>query len=380
MRTAIISDLHLSSLSGADLLRDGEIQEALLTELEGAERLVLLGDAIELRERPLGEAIGLVGPILARIGEAMSGRPVMLIPGNHDHQLAEPLLEGFALGRPRELGLEHAVRPRGPGKAIVDALAPAKVEIRYPGIWLADGIYATHGHYLDCHLRLPRPEALAIGASMRLTGGLPASAGPADYEQALRPIYGLLDGVAGTGVFKRLAGPQHPSLQMWQRINRGRNSGPMSDRLIARAAFPAAVRTLSRLLRIDFEPDLTPGAVARLGLEAMRTTAERLDIGADDVLFSHTHNAGPAAGDEARWSIRNGVRLHNTGSWCFSRAVCATAEGAPLFWPGTVTWLEDGGGLRRVGLLDDRSFDDLVAAAKRIARSGSAAASGPLPM
>jgi hypothetical protein len=273
------------------------------------------------------------------------------------------------------------VRPRGPGKAIVDALAPAKVEIRYPGIWLAEGIYATHGHYLDCHLRLPRPEALAIGASMRLTGGLPASAGPADYEQVLGPVYGLLDGVAGTGVYKRFSGPQHPSLRIWQRINRGRNSGGSpSDRLIARAAFPAAVSSLSRLLRIDFEPDLRPGAVARLGLEAMRSTAERLDIGAGDVLFSHTHNAGPPAGEEASWSSRNGVRLHNTGSWCFSRAVCATAEGAPLFWPGTVTWLEDGSGMRRVGLLEDRSFDDLVAAAKRISAAGSAAAAGPLPM
>ena len=54
VKTAIISDLHLGASSGSDVLRDPEIRAVLFEELRRADRLVLLGDAIELRERPLG--------------------------------------------------------------------------------------------------------------------------------------------------------------------------------------------------------------------------------------------------------------------------------------------------------------------------------------
>src|SRR5438093_684251 len=138
MRTAVISDLHLGSVSGADLARDPEVQDVLLGELESAERLVLLGDVIELRERPLAEALELAVPFLGRVGDALAEKPVILVPGNHDHRLAGPLLEGLALGKPRQLDWEHTVRARGPGAAAAEALRPARAEIRYPGVWLGD--------------------------------------------------------------------------------------------------------------------------------------------------------------------------------------------------------------------------------------------------
>jgi len=368
VKTAVISDLHLGSVGAADLLRDQEILDVLLAEIAPAERLVLLGDVIELRERPLAQALDRALPTLERIGEAMAGRPVVYVPGNHDHWLAEPLLEGLSMGRPATLDLTHTVRPRGPGSAVVKALGQAETELRYPGIWLSEDLYATHGHYLDCHLRLPRPEALAIAASLRFTGPLAPDPAPADYERALGPVYGLLQGVAQTGVFKRMAGPQHPTLSTWERINRGRNGGSVRDRIVARGAFPASVRAFSRMLCAPFEADVTPGGVARLGLEAMRDTVERLGIPAQDVLFSHTHNAGPTTGAGRTWTTREGVRLHNTGSWSFSRAVCASPEGKPLFWPGTVTWIENGK-LERTNLLADRSHSDLVTVARRIGRA-----------
>jgi hypothetical protein len=28
-----------------------------------------------------------------------------------------------------------------------------QVEVHYPGVWLADGVWATHGHYLNRYLR-----------------------------------------------------------------------------------------------------------------------------------------------------------------------------------------------------------------------------------
>src|SRR6478735_7103079 len=112
MRTAIVSDLHLGSAFGEDLLREAGIRRVLLDEVASAERLVLLGDVVELRETPLATALESSRPFFEELGEAMAGRPVVLIPGNHDHRLAEPLLERLAMeGRP--LGLEQLSEPTG---------------------------------------------------------------------------------------------------------------------------------------------------------------------------------------------------------------------------------------------------------------------------
>ena len=86
--------------SGEDLLRDPEIRAFLLEELRSADRLVLLGDALELRELPLGPALSAARPFFESLGEAMAGREVILVPGNHDHRLAEPLLERAARSGP----------------------------------------------------------------------------------------------------------------------------------------------------------------------------------------------------------------------------------------------------------------------------------------
>jgi hypothetical protein len=99
----------------------------------------------------------------------------------------------------------------------------------------------------------------------------------------------------------------------------------------------------------------------------MRDTVDRLRIPARRVLFSHTHHAGPAVAGDPDWTSADGVHLHNTGSWSFSRAVCATDEGAQLFWPGTITWFDDGE-LSRDELLRATPFDELVAAARRVGR------------
>jgi metallophosphoesterase superfamily enzyme len=96
VRTAIVSDLHLGSSFGEDLLRDASIRAALLEEIGAADRLVLLGDALELRELPLPAVLAAARPFFEDVGEAMAGREVVLVPGNHDHRLAEPLLEEAA--------------------------------------------------------------------------------------------------------------------------------------------------------------------------------------------------------------------------------------------------------------------------------------------
>ena len=90
--TAIVSDLHVGTLVGADLTRRGEPQERLLAALDGAARVVVLGDFLELREHPIAQAIELARPLIERLGTVTAGRNLVLVPGNHDYQLAEPFL------------------------------------------------------------------------------------------------------------------------------------------------------------------------------------------------------------------------------------------------------------------------------------------------
>ena len=116
MRTAIVSDLHLGAASGEDVLRDAGVRRLLLEEIAGADRVVLLGDVVELRDLPLGVALDAARPFFEELGEALGEREVTIVPGNHDHRLAEPLLDA-ALARRRQptLGLEHHDDPaRGP--------------------------------------------------------------------------------------------------------------------------------------------------------------------------------------------------------------------------------------------------------------------------
>ena len=114
-RRAAVSDPHAGRLRPApgDACRRRRaarpaVLETLLAALEGVDRLVLLGDTLELRQgdvprgpRPRGA--GRCGAI----GERLEGRPVVLVPGNHDHALARRWLER----REHPLGLENRCAP-----------------------------------------------------------------------------------------------------------------------------------------------------------------------------------------------------------------------------------------------------------------------------
>ena len=93
MRTLVISDLHLGSITRRDVLRRPAALQALLGALDGIDRLVLLGDTIELLEGAPRRAMRAARPVLEEIGWAMGrGREVVLVPGNHDHALIRPWL------------------------------------------------------------------------------------------------------------------------------------------------------------------------------------------------------------------------------------------------------------------------------------------------
>ena len=52
VRTLVISDLHLGATTRADLLRRPELREPLIEAVRGVDRLVILGDGLELRDGP----------------------------------------------------------------------------------------------------------------------------------------------------------------------------------------------------------------------------------------------------------------------------------------------------------------------------------------
>jgi hypothetical protein len=368
VRTAIVSDLHLGNASGEDLLRDAGLRRTLFDELSSAERLVLLGDILELRELPLPVVLETVRPFFEELGEAMAGRSILLVPGNHDHRLAEPLLERAARENGGGLGLEQSAEPSEEPAASLDGwLGDAELTLAYPGIWLRDDVYATHGHYMDCHMSLPRIECIAAAASMRAFGPVPDRAGAIDYERVLRPVYGFSFGLAQSNLALRAT---RPSEGAWRKLS-GRDREPSRLRRAAIGAavvggIPATVWTLNRLLRADFSPDLTAAAISASGIEAATELARRLDLGAAHVITGHTHRAGPDAGD-GPWPLAGGGSLHNTGSWTFASAFHHPGTPPGPYWPGTVTWLEDEGPPRRVRLLDEHPREALRATVRRAA-------------
>jgi hypothetical protein len=357
MRTAIVSDLHLGVASDEDVLRDPAVRRVLLEELAGADRLVLLGDVVELRSLPLGPSLARSRPFFEELGEAIGDVEVTLVPGNHDHRLAEPLLDELSIAGDQPLGLDHLAAPSpGPAEVIDEWLGPASLRIAYPGIWLREDVYATHGHYLDIHLALPRAECLAAALMVRLSRPFPERATPSDYERVLRPLYGFSYGLAQVlPIQKRRNGPFERAWETLEGEGRHRTLGARA----ARAGFPWAIRGLNGLLRSEFSPEVTPEAIFRTGVASGVETAVRLGIDDVQVITGHTHRSGPLP-DEPGWPLPRGGHLHNTGSWVFASAFHHPGKPPNTYWPGTVTWLEGAEAPRRVQLLLDHSHEQMI--------------------
>jgi hypothetical protein len=335
MRTLVVSDLHLGDRHGGDvLLREPAAREALVAALAEADRLVLLGDVVELRHGPQRAALAAAAPVLAELGAAMAGRPVVLVPGNHDHALAARWHEEAPA-----LGLDERRSPAEASPAAAElaaALAPAQVEVAYPGLWLRDDVYATHGHYLDVHSTTPTVERLGAGLMARLAGAPPRhGAQPAHYEAILAPLYAWIHAAAqrpsptGRGAGAGASGRFYDTLTATGRR-------PLRARALA-AGFPLAVGALNRAGLGPLHRDISGPGLRRGGLRGMRETLRRLDVGAGHVVFGHTHRAGPLAGDDpAEWA-----GLVNAGCWVRDPSF-ATAPGRP-YWPGTVVEVGDDG-------------------------------------
>jgi predicted phosphodiesterase len=345
--TAIVSDLHLGTVSGADLARRPELLARLLDVARSADRVVFLGDLLELRERPVAAVLEDVADVLGQIGAATAGKQVVLVPGNHDHQLVAPALERTRLGDGRALGLDRTYEPRpGDLAATVAALMPdSRLTVSYPGAWLRDDVYATHGQYLDVHMTVPRVESL-IAALVRRYGTVVGPSGPTtveDYEAIVAPIYALSHAVAQNARAHPHVRRNNLSRDVWSAATGDGPGGRFKRLLIGRAAIPGAVAAINAAGFGPFGPDISGEELRRSGLRAMGEVVDRLQIDADHVIFGHTHRAGPLPGEPAEWTSPKGVRLLNTGSWVHEEAFVGDDGPANPYWPGRVAWLDDSG-------------------------------------
>jgi hypothetical protein len=313
MTTLVVSDLHLGGRSGNDVLRGGAPLEALLDALDGVERLVLLGDALELRHGPAREVLDRARPALEAIGACVPS--VVLVPGNHDHALIQEWLEREGRHVPPALALEQRIPPAQASwiAARVAEWLGEGTTLAYPGLWLRDDVYATHGHYLDLHTTVPTFERLAAGLSTRISGPIPAHATPADYEARLAPIYGWLDAAAAwSHAGEHPAGGGGAASSAYRTMTGGDGSRLHRVRAaVLGAGFPLVIGAVNRAGLGPVGPDLSGAALRSGSLRAMNEVVTRLGIDARHVLFGHSHRTGPLPGDDrAEWG-----RLINTGCW-----------------------------------------------------------------
>lgn len=306
MVTAVVSDLHLGIRSQADLLRRPEVRERLIEAVERVDHVVLLGDSIELRDGPPAEALEIAAPFFEQLGEVMAGRRVTVVAGNHDYQLASPWLARRRQRGAGPLGLEELSAPAAeePLGRLARRMGRAEVVLAYPGVWLRPDVYATHGHYLDCHNDVLTFECVARRVSEVLTREPRGGYGePDDYEAVLGPVYRAIYRVAQS--------------------RRARSAARTAKALVRRWETVAGYR----------------GPRRRPGLGAMAKVVDGLGIQASYVVFGHLHRAGPTGTDGTHWTTPRGVRLVNSGSWVYEPSYLGRAGEQSEHWPGTCVLL-----------------------------------------
>jgi hypothetical protein len=336
VRTLVISDLHLGArLQRAVLLRP-EPLEMLLDALDGVERLVLLGDVVELLEGRPVQAMEAAEPVLRALGARLGRqREAIVVPGNHDAALVRPFL--------REHGVPSAVDGALPIDAtpmlarVASWLEPAWVRAHYPGVWLDEGAWATHGHYLDRHLL---PE-VAYGIARGLLGRVPRDqARPSDYEQPGRPSFSRLEAFLTRWLPRPLATLAEDVAE-----------------LLRAASMPGVPRRLLGQRVAPLNATLLGAQMRRASLPALARVVHRLGVDADHVIFGHVHRLGPLPGDDPRrWrglpAAGAGPRILNSGSWVYEPLLLHGARAPHPYWPGGAVLLEAGEAPRPVGLLD----------------------------
>lgn len=327
------------------MLRADDRRGPLLQALAGCDRLVLLGDLLELRHGPLRAALAAAEVPLREIAAALpGGAEVVIVAGNHDHRLVRDWSERRgASATPAPLELETAVdfEAGEPLSRVAEFLAPARVRAAYPGVWLRDDVYAIHGHYVDLHLTVPTIERVGAGIMARAVGlerGGPRRA--EDYEAALVPIYGWIDAVAQLADPDRSGLLHGGSVRGWQALTGSRRRRDLRGH--ARAiGWPVAVAALNRAGIGPFRAQLSGPILRSAGLRALEEVIARLGVDARYVIFGHTHRAGPLPdNDPAEWRTAAGTHLINAGCWVGEPAFLGPDPASSPYRPGFVVVID----------------------------------------
>jgi len=367
VRTLVVSDLHLGASKRTDLARRPELREPLLAAVRDADRLVILGDAVELRDRPKRDMAELAAPVFRDLGEALGpDGELVLIAGNHDHGLVAGWIDGRLETEPSGfLGLEQHLEPAEAGPlaaALAGCAAPARVRIAYPGIWLRDDVYAIHGHYADLHATVPTFERLATGAMARWVVHLPETgATPDDYEAVLAPLYAWMSALTQRSERAVLSAGAGASSRAWVALaGDGRRRRPVRAAALG-AGYVAAVAALNAAGLGPLDRNLSGPSLRRGYLRGIGEVVSRLGIPARHVIWGHSHRAGPWPGDDAaEWVAPSGARILNTGSWVYQRHFLSERPNDSPYWPGSAVVLDDGEPPRLVRLLVDRGHRELA--------------------
>ena len=283
MRTAIVSDLHLGSASGEDVLRDAD----------GAPPPAR-GDR---RRRPPRPARRRDRAARAAAAAALdAARPVLRGAGRGDgrargrarpRQPRPPPGRAAARRRSRETatagsGLEQRAAPaRGAGGArSPPGSAPPSCAIAYPGVWLRDDVYATHGHYMDCHMTLPRAECLAAATLMRAFGPVPEPGGAGRLRAGAAPgLRLLLRRSPRPSLALRATRPSEARLAAISGRDRPAGAPAAQAAIAGRASAPASRPTiwaLNRLLRSELRARHLAGGDLRSGVDGGDRAGARL--------------------------------------------------------------------------------------------------------
>lgn len=370
----VVSDLHLGSAAGSDLLRDpGPAQDALLGALDGVERLVVAGDLLELRHGPARTVLDRARPFLARLGAELGpDRELLVLAGNHDHRMIRPwLLRRRLQGEPLALDTTADAADVSPiTAAVADAVSAGaaasgpRVRVAYPAAWLvppragdgaadpgAGGVLVSHGHYLDAVWRMPTMERLAAAVATRAHGtDADALRTPDDFERVLGPAYGWMDGLAEYATTTGPTRSQRTSSGVWRRINADRGWRGVA----LRRAVPLAAGALGRAGFGRYERQLTPERLRIAGNQGIARAIEQLGVAPDALIVGHTHRAGPLPGDAAwEWRLAQGGLLLNCGAWVHNGPELEEITDEPdAYRPGRAVRVGADGTPRLVTLLD----------------------------
>ena len=193
---------------------------------------MVLGDLLELRERRADEVLELAAPVLAAHRRGRGGpRDRRWCPATTTTSWSSPALEGARLdGRELEREGTYAAG-HGPAvaAAIAAMLAPARVSLAYPGLWLRDDVWATHGHYADLHLTVPRVESIFAHGVGRMVGARDRDVSLETYEATVAPVYAFSHAVAQSS-------PAQRALRRRQHLARGVVRAPSAAGLAGFAA------------------------------------------------------------------------------------------------------------------------------------------------